>query len=731
MQSDNKFLDSISSVVLVDENVGKALRMLKHFVSERSYLDVASHLESIENDYDLMKSFMLRNFKDNKQIYVYRGLLINLYRVICEIRITQSIKNGGAMSAAYSNAQKCNFQQEDIRAHLEGFIQDVAMLSLESDADSAQKQSSIYDAHHEYMCSLFDAIVVSPPWNKDMATFMEQLVLSPTIDAVDAQLIVSAVMLSAMNFFDEKKVLMLINIYTKSTSEQMRQRALIGWLFCLRDESTSMFYELANAVYDICKDPKARRDILETQMQIFYCMNAERDNEEIQRDIMPNLIKNNNLKMTDLGIREVEDDPMQDILNPGAADKAMSELEESFGKMMNMQKAGSDIYFGGFSQMKRFPFFRNLINWFCPFYIEHPGLQSVNAKMRDSQLMQMLMEHGPFCDSDKYSFALALSSVIENLPANIREMLGNGQAMEPVVSDAEKNSPAYIRRMYLQDLYRFFRIYPFRSEFRNPFQYGETDYSSFFFINRMFIASMMKSEALELERFLFKHKIYHEVELLEDKYSTLDNVDDLMIKAMMAMHFGHFINAQVTYEHILQIDPDNMRAVKGMAHSSFYVGDYKEAIEFYKRLLEAQPDNRSYALNLCISQIKNHETEEGMNGLYKLSFDYADDQDVKRTLAWGLMATKKLVAAEKIYDGLLKASQPVNADYLNAGYCKWFIRKVPEAVQLFKTYLSLANKNESTAPVSIAEEMDNDMMLLANNGISNVEQKLMIDIVNE
>ena len=54
-------------------------------------------------------------------------------------------------------------------------------------------------------------------------------------------------------------------------------------------------------------------------------------------------------------------------------------MEESFQKMAEMQKQGTDIYFGGFSQMKRFPFFNELSNWFVPFYSHHPAVAEVYA----------------------------------------------------------------------------------------------------------------------------------------------------------------------------------------------------------------------------------------------------------------------------------------------------------------------------------------------------------------
>ena len=46
-------------------------------------------------------------------------------------------------------------------------------------------------------------------------------------------------------------------------------------------------------------------------------------------------------------------------------------------------------------------------------------------KIGESKFIKELMNNGPFCNSDKYSFALSLSQVITSLPANMKEMFEN------------------------------------------------------------------------------------------------------------------------------------------------------------------------------------------------------------------------------------------------------------------------------------------------------------------
>jgi hypothetical protein len=187
-----------------------------------------------------------------------------------------------------------------------------------------------------------------------------------------------------------------------------------------------LFVEINEAIKTICKSADMRREIGELQLQLLLCMQTEEDNAEIQRDIMPTLIKNNKFRMTRDGIVESDDDSLNDILDSGSVDKNMAEMEEKMKKMMAMRDSGSDIYFGGFSHMKRFSFFYQLSNWFAPFSFDNPDVASV-VRGTDGELIHKAISHGPFCDSDKYSFVFALSSVIDKLPAGVKEVVASGK----------------------------------------------------------------------------------------------------------------------------------------------------------------------------------------------------------------------------------------------------------------------------------------------------------------
>ena len=286
--SETESLKRIEAALLDGENVGKALRLLQQFITDRPDPAVSGVLESVSQDYELMKDFMLKGYHDDKRSMLYEGMLRKLYRVWGYLRMSVKVQESQAYRLAATVVPPVSLHPDDIRRRLEGFVQDVTMLSLEPEAVGQSTKSDIYSTHQTYIEGLFNAVLVSPQWDSDTAEGFEQLLLSPTIDANDAQLLVSAVMLSAMNVFDIRKVMTLMAVYCNTSDEHIRQRALVGWVFALPEKLHRVFRPLWDKVSELCKDEAVRRDLLELQMQVFHCLNAERDNDKLQHDIFRN-----------------------------------------------------------------------------------------------------------------------------------------------------------------------------------------------------------------------------------------------------------------------------------------------------------------------------------------------------------------------------------------------------------------------------------------------------------
>lgn len=705
--------------------LGEALRAARRFVEDHHYDAQRTRLEEIEADYRLMCDFLLRGYPDAKREELYGQLFRRLYRLVRDIELDGLTAHDARLAVHVQHRDGLTFETEAIRRQLEAFVSDVAVSSLEPDEARQSRLRAVYDAHHAYTQRLFDAMVFSHQWSRDFGRDMAELLVSPTVDAADAQLLVTALMLGAMNQGDPERLLALTEVYAMAQDEHVRQRALVGWAFALDDEVLALFPRVAARVRYLLDAQNVRQELLELQMQVVYCRNAERDHARLQQDVMPTLMKNRNLEITRFGIKEKDEDALEDILHPDAADKKMEEMERSIRKMMDMRRQGADIYFGGFSQMKRFSFFYTLSNWFVPFSPDHPQLRHLPAELLGSAFMAHLFQSGPFCDSDKYSFALGLSTVFANLPANIREMLLSGEATMEIAGDGETDlqSPAYMRRMYLQDLYRFFRLSDFRTSFADPF----AD-SRFLLMQRGVCLGRMGEEARRVQRFLLKQQMYGALSALFYAYKQADRPDDMRMEALLCMHEGQYFQAQALYARLCELQPDDEQAVRGYARASFRVEDYHEAAESYGWLCERHPDQPQLALSQAIALINDGRAEEGQKMLFRLAYEQPDNLNVERALAWGHLWLGHADQAARHYRHIVESKECTPADCLNAGYAQWFMGHGGEAVELMKRWTAMSRDKGQPVP-DVAAQFQKDAALLDVYGIPAVDRRLIAGLV--
>ena len=710
---------------LMDRRLSNAIEVLDQVYVQRPSLMGHSEFEAIKTDYQLMVDYMGRGFSDSHRESLYNTLLQRLYRVAADLEISWRCKNVSAYVNSFRVIDHLNTSHEFVRTVLESFVSDIAMLSLQPEEMREQKSTELYDRHQSFINRLFSALWTSCQWTDDDCKFYTELLLSPTVVSTDQQVIVSAISLGAMNQFDINKFKTLVNVYQKATDEHVRQRALVGWVLAVF-EGMDIFPEQDAMIRELCKNPAITRELLTLQIQFFYSKDAEKDNDKIQRDIMPDIMRNSNLTIGRLGIMEKEEDAIESILHQDADEKRMEQLEEKVRKMMDMQKQGSDIYFGGFSQMKRFPFFNDMVNWFTPFYLNHPALRSVINKLGDTKFLNTLMERSNFCESDRYSFAFALEQIINQLPADIKDAIGSDAMLGPLAESDDTEDAISIRRTYLQDLYRFFRLYHTANDFINPFEdNGRGDFvaDTFFFTYKSFMGTGLDDVKLRLASHLYKHQQMTE---LAELLTTFQSADPryAILMGYTNINMGKAEFAYQFFDYALKAEPDNQWALKGKARAALDAEDYKTAEEVYTELLKLEPGHKNYTMNRCVALLKLGRTSEVREELFRLDYQYPEDMNVKRVLAWAMLSDNSLDKASQLYDTLL-TSTPAHEDYLNAGYCQWAMGNVQRAVELFREWMVKSGKSRE----QLLEEFRSDADTLTMYSISEIDCFLMLSLV--
>ena len=708
-------------------NLSDAIDELEMFLATHPHQVNSDRLHAIRTDLQLMADYWKRGFKDPQLPSLYQKLMQRMYVLCANIRMQYNISLSSYLTSLMARVRLSarDFSPLNIRDELETFVSEIALLELEPEHQRAARQEKLYAQHQQAMVVLFSYLFTSDQWTDSQAASMEEMLLSLTIDSNDQQLMVSGIMLSLLEHFDMGKFRTLVHVYERAQDEQVRQRAFVGWVLAMDSPiAASVYPEQITLVEKLVEQEQCCRELVELQQQLIMTMNAEEDQKTIQREIMPDLMDGQHLRMTRNGIEETEEDPMQDILNPDESERKMAQVEESYQRMMAMQKQGSDIYFGGFSQMKRFAFFNELSNWFVPYSIHHPEVTESLKTTGGNLFLQTMMKNGPFCNSDKYSFTLAFQQVLNQIPQNIREMLDKGEAKINEVDTDELNKPSYIRLLYIQDLYRFYRLFSQKNRFVNPFDKEEARY--LFCADPIFTKTHLETSFNEVVAFLLKRKRTEEAaRVLRNYGEARRDFQFWMMAGYILQHHGKNIEPVVDgyddlqcYQEALKLLPDNEKALVGYGRALFVRMMYQEALETYDKLLTINPDRKSYRLNRAVSLTNLGQYAGALKDLYRLNYESPDDQNVSRVLAWTLVCEGKYDAAVKIYNDLLKGDVQAD-DLLNYGYCLWLSGHVDEAADCFHRFLK-------ESAFSREYILQNEAALLKEKGVTEPEQQLML-----
>ena len=706
---------------------GTAVSQLENYLLMHNPADM-DRLEVIRSDYQLIAGYWQQGYEDPMREKLFYKLLQRLYMLTTREEMRERVTKDNYLNVLHTQslASRHDWSATSVNHDLEQFVADVAMLQLEPEHVRQSHADRLYQEHFDSMRQLFAHIVTSSPWSDGEASTYQQLLLSPTVDLNDQLLIVSALMLSCRLVFDFNKFSVLLHVYQQAADLSLRERALVGWALSVDDDAMAVYPELRQMVSQACSEESCRQELCELQMQLYYCLDAETDRHVIQDEILPDIMKNSHMEITRQGLVEMDEDKLEEILHPDAEEQRMEQLEQNMQRMAEMQKRGADIYFGGFAQMKRFSFFNDLSNWFMPYDTHHPAISTILKKTRGKKFLELITRYAAFCDSDKYSMVLAYEQVLDHLPANILKLVDDGEAV-PVplageLSDEDRESAAYIRRNYLQNVYRFYRLFTARSAFDDVFDTKDRNY--LFFDKGCFGNMGLEQQAIQVAGFLNKRKCQSDAMNVMLRLPKMD--EDFNYCMLMASVVKSPGSKENYYSLALRLKPENEKALSGLARMEFLSEQYEKALDTFDRLLQLKPDNRGYQLNKAVCLMKMERYDEAMKPLYKLNYENPDDLRTSRVLAWGQAMSGKMEQALKFYADITSdVDRCLSEDLLNYGLCLWMNRDIRKAIDLLRRY----HQQEQDTTALKTEIFTHEKSLLTKHGISEAEMHLMLDLV--
>ena len=151
-------LETVFSDIILNKDLSSALKNIKDFLAYRGITHYDDRLEEVESGYNLMKDYMSRGYKDEMRESLYFDMLRKLYTVAFDSSKNIQIANGQYYSTAAENSSKINLNEEAISEKFEGYIQDMAMISLQPDSSQRELEEKIISTFSLQIINEYDVL---------------------------------------------------------------------------------------------------------------------------------------------------------------------------------------------------------------------------------------------------------------------------------------------------------------------------------------------------------------------------------------------------------------------------------------------------------------------------------------------------------------------------------------------------------------------------------------------
>lgn len=710
-----------------------ALDILQGLISEVGFSDYFVQQEHLESTYEQMLKYTLEGVHDPERDKIYMKLQVSILQLADRVR--------AKLLKKYSGWLTLTLQEELEKSQKltgKGVIESLDDLAFRTELDDIINEDKTSPSttdlkRRELIMEIFKHLWLTNEYGEAENSLVNSIITCNDFTWYEQAQQVSAILLSALRHFDEEKIHRIID-FTEIDDQQVSGRALVGLVILLYTYDSRLYlYPSVISRLELLKDTLDLDKILEQiVLQLIRTEDTLALGKKLHEDIIPEISKlkpklEDKLKMEDLK----EEDELGDK-NPDweSVFRESDELYKKVDEFMKLQMEGADVYMTTFARLKQFPFFNELTNWLVPFYKENPDLKEIyeqESESFDPGVFISGLKKMPFlCNSDKYSFIFN----VRFLPEEQKKMLTTAFTMEmenlsEMVSDEEMLSPDFARRIvfvqYVQDLYRFFKLSPFKNEFEDVFAGKLNIYDTWFFRKLVGQTGIYRNIA----EYFFEKEHYGQALDLFTMLLEKDPVNtELIEKAGFCYQKMDAWGKAITFYKKLDLAGSSASWVlKNLGYCYRKKEEFGKALEVYQKIAEENPEDikTESLIGFCYLKMENYE--QALKHYFKIEYLDPENRNMIRPIAWCYFATGAYEKSAKYYDRVFEHDANYY-DYVNYGHLKWATGDRKSAIAHYRESIS---KFDNFSFPDFQKTMVDDTPLLIERGIDKQEISLMMD----
>lgn len=568
---------------------------------------------------------------------------------------------------------------KEVKSTLEKFVSREAMLFLNHDLskeEQDQASARLYQEWEECREKIFGRFVSSGHWTDEECAVVKDTILSPTVDSLTSQLLVSAITLSAATVFDMGKFTLLYDIYRQTDDDEVKVRALLGWLLVSMNssyyEQQPDFRSFAEQLTEDCKnDQDLLADIIKAQKMLAVTVFSEQKSIDYTNDIMSSLskrflgdLKNKVADLLDadedmrnlFGIDEdeetsEEESPIRSVdinTDEDGVDNLNVDVDSPLS-MDEMMDKGIDILLPQFKMLRdQTDFFTHLYNWFMPFYLKNPHVtEALGFVDEKRKFCKAFCSTARSCPADAYSLANLIISHPNEIPENIVDCYDDpedeGDGSEPadeeeIVDEFFKEPGEHrakrIRINYIRNLLRFSKFYKEKDELFTILDELDDDKPAYAVLaGPLFQDEFFDKYRMAIARYSFRREFPDLVEVMLEGVPC-DTLEMHFMKGWACMQKGDNHSLRMAVDHfkkMLKIKPDMKQVYLQLGICYRNLIQVDEYLENFDKLMEFKDSfSEEELFELKLDKLKfivmNNRFEEAMPLAYELDYTHPENQ---------------------------------------------------------------------------------------------------------
>lgn len=678
--------------------------LLRRRLGETPVSGCLSRLNQAESTYKYLLQFFSQGADDPGR----SGMLSDLKSELLDIAasIDREAASSDSPGQYYSTLRMLRLRPEDIQSLTKTVVEKDSMSELAMAADSYPLQllRELEDADNK----LFEVFWTADSIPAEIYREVSDKISSGFLPYRPSALIIAGAGLGLMSFFN-RQVLMMLCDASQSDDYRISARALVTLVLALdrwkdRVATDRKILQRLESLVEMEGMPKKIRTVV---FALIKTRDTDRVSRKMQKEVIPGLmqfgpdiIKRLKKASEETSFADMEGNPEWEELLKNSG------LEEKIRELTEMQSDGADVMMSAFSNLKGYPFFRQLSNWMLPFSTHHTMLNSLKS-VGEEEISTLMELNGMMCDSDKYSFAFSLA----NMPELQRKMVmgqmhGQMEQLREQMKEFEalkagrEFEDEVIR--YCRDLYRFNKLYPKRSEFYDPFS-KFVEFSSIPEVSTLFDK---EDDIAALAEFYFKRGYHAEaLTMLEQLAKRAGDTPHVWEKIGFCLEkvSDSDDDAIEAYMKAQLFNPESKWISRRLGLCYRRKGDYRNAVDYLRMSL---PDDGSFdkrvSLMIADTLIDGENWAEALKELYRVDYETPGESDVVRRMALCAFRSKDFDKALNWLDSIPSIDQSED-DYRMRGNISFLRRDFQDAMRWYRMTVRQNDKRRLWKSTILAE----------------------------